>query len=84
MHNIVNAVVILDEIQNINPEYYYLLREMLDIFGKRFNTYFLLITATQPEILDTQKSGTIELVSSELYMKHPLFNRVTLQFIKKG
>jgi CRISPR-associated endonuclease/helicase Cas3 len=84
LHNIVNAVVILDEIQNIDPHYYYLLRETLDIFGKRLNTYFLLITATQPEILDTQKSGTIELVNRDFYMKHPLFNRVVLQFIKNG
>jgi len=84
LHNIVNAVVILDEIQNIDPDYYYLLRETLDVFGKRFNTYFLLITATQPEILDTKKSGTIELVNREFFMKHPFFNRVVLQFIKKG
>jgi len=84
LHNIVNSVVILDEVQNIDPEYYQLLRQTLDVFGKRFNTYFLLITATQPEILDIKKSGSIELIDSEQYMKHSLFNRVDLQIIKKG
>ncbi|MBF0449912.1 MAG: CRISPR-associated helicase Cas3', partial [Candidatus Magnetomorum sp.] len=84
LHNIVNSVVILDEVQNIDPEYYQLLRHTLDVFGKRFNTYFLLITATQPEILDIKKSGCIELIDSKQYMKHSLFNRVDLKIIKKG
>jgi CRISPR-associated endonuclease/helicase Cas3 len=78
-HNIVNAIVILDEIQCINPEYYQLLRTILDVFGKRFNTYFLLITATQPEILDTVQSQPVELVSSAQYMNSNEFNRARLE-----
>lgn len=82
-HNMINAIVILDEVQNIPPDYYHLLKQVLDVLGKRFNIYFLLITATQPEILDQKKSEPISVVQSETYMKAPLFNRVKLTFQKK-
>ncbi len=82
-HNIINSIVILDEVQNINPDYYNLLRDIFDVLGKRFNIRFLLITATQPEILKAEKSGTAELVDSRKYMKDPLFNRVKLEIQKE-
>jgi CRISPR-associated endonuclease/helicase Cas3 len=82
-HNMVNAIVILDEVQNIPPDYYHLLKQVLDVLGKRFNIYFLLITATQPEILDQKKSKPLSVVQSETYMKAPLFNRVKLTLQKK-
>jgi len=78
-HTIVNAIVILDEVQNIDPDYYLLLREVLDLVGRRFKTYFLLVTATQPEILDLEKSKPAAVVCSQRYMEHPLFNRIRLQ-----
>ena len=79
----VNAIVILDEVQNIPPDYYYLLKKVLDVLGKRFNIYFLLITATQPEILDLKRSEPLPLVQIGNYMKDPLFNRVKLIVQKK-
>ena len=82
-HNIINSIVILDEVQNINPEYYYLLRKILDVLGKKFNIYFLLITATQPIILDSKASSSVSLINSQNYMKHDLFNRVVLKVIKE-
>jgi len=82
-HNIINSIVILDEVQNINPEYYYLLRKILDVLGKKFNTYFLLITATQPIILDSQTSKPVPLINNQNYMEHDLFNRVVLKVIKE-
>ncbi len=82
-HNMVNAIVILDEVQNVPPDYHYLLRQVLDVLGKRFNIYFLLITATQPEILDHKKSEPLSLIQSDKYMKAPLFNRVKLTVQKK-
>jgi len=81
-HNIVNSIVILDEVQNINPEYYSLLRSVLHILGKKFNTYFLLITATQPEILDKRKSRPVEIVRSSEYMTADIFNRVKLKILQ--
>jgi len=77
-HNIVNSIVILDEVQNIDPHYYQLLKEALYILGSRFNIYFLLTTATQPEILAREKHEPAALVNSAFYMGHPIFNRVNL------
>jgi len=83
-HNIINSIVILDEVQNINPEYYYLLRKILDVLGKKFNIYFLLITATQPIILDSKISKPVAMIDSKKYMEHVLFNRVVLKVIKES
>ncbi|MCX6580070.1 MAG: CRISPR-associated helicase Cas3' [Candidatus Aminicenantes bacterium] len=77
-HRIVNSVVILDEVQNINPDYYQLLKQVFHILGERFHTYFLLTTATQPEIFDLERSKPISLVDSAGYTGHSLFNRVKL------
>lgn len=77
-HHIVNSVVILDEVQNIDPDYYLMLKQVFHILGERFHTYFLLTTATQPEIFDLDKSRPIPLVNSPDYTHHPIFNRVKL------
>jgi len=82
-HNMVNAIIILDEVQNIPPDYYHLLKQVIDVLGNRFNIYFLLLTATQPEILDEKKSNPLAVVKSETYMKDSLFNRVKLTVQKK-
>lgn len=75
-HSIVDSIIILDEVQNIDPDYYHLIAECFKILGERFNIYFLLITATQPNILD--KDLAVSLIDSGKYMKSPLFNRVRL------
>jgi CRISPR-associated endonuclease/helicase Cas3 len=77
-HRIVNSIVILDEVQNVNPDYYQLLKKVFHILGERFHTYFLLTTATQPEIFDLERSKPISLVDSAGYTGHSLFNRVKL------
>lgn len=82
-HHIVNAIVILDEVQNVPPEYYRLLKEVLHVIGNSFHTYFLLITATQPEILDRKISAPIALIDSKTYGSDDLFNRVTLTVVPR-
>lgn len=82
LHNVVNSIVILDEVQNIPPEYHYLLKKVLYVLGQRFNIYFLLISATQPEILKYQDSKPISLVNAPKYMKASIFNRVELDVEK--
>jgi CRISPR-associated endonuclease/helicase Cas3 len=77
-HHIVNSLVILDEVQNIDPNYYLLLRRALAVLGERFHTYFLLVTATQPEILDRDRGHPCPVVEASHYLAHPLFNRVRL------
>ncbi|MDD3175573.1 MAG: CRISPR-associated helicase Cas3' [Candidatus Nanoarchaeia archaeon] len=80
-HNIVNSIVILDEIQNINPEYYKFIGQAFSVLGKRFNTYFLLITATQPNIYE-KNCEIVKLVNSETYMTANVFNRVRLSLLQ--
>lgn len=75
-HNIVNSIVILDEVQNIDPDYYKLLQESFQVLGEKFGIYFLLITATQPEIIEKDK--LVELTDSEFYMHSDIFDRVSL------
>ena len=82
-HHIINSVVILDEVQNINPDYYRMLKDIFHILGTRFHTYFLLTTATQPEIFDIEKSKPLSLVDSSFYTNHHLFNRVKLEIEKQ-
>lgn len=77
-HHIVNSIVILDEVQNINPDYYRMLKDIFHTLGQRFNTYFLLTTATQPEIFDLEKSRPVNLVDSAVYTGDSIFNRVKL------
>ena len=52
-HNIANSIVILDEIQTIPHYYWLLLNQTISFLSKYFNTYFVLMTATQPLILDS-------------------------------
>jgi len=80
-HNMVNSIIILDEVQNINPDYYKLIQKTFEILGKKFGIYFLLVTATQPEIL--KKDEVVELVDSKSYMTHNVFNRVRLSLNKE-
>ncbi|MBD3349853.1 MAG: CRISPR-associated helicase Cas3' [Candidatus Lokiarchaeota archaeon] len=78
-HNIVNSIIILDEIQNIPPEYYEVIRKIFLVLSNCFDTYFIFMTATQPEIFKSKDS--IELVEYEKYFDHQIFNRVKLYTI---
>lgn len=50
-HNLVNSIIILDEVQAINPTLLPALEFMMEAMAKYFNTKFILVTATQPIIL---------------------------------
>ena len=60
-HNIANSIVILDEVQFVSSKYWNLLKKMISVFSERFSTYFILMTATQPNILD----APVELASKK-------------------
>lgn len=49
-HNITNAIIILDEVQNIPPKYYELIELVFTKMAEYFNTKFIFVTATQPVI----------------------------------
>ncbi len=77
-HHIVGSIVILDEVQAVDPRYYPLLRRVLDVLGRRFGVSFLLATATQPYILGTGAHAPRPVVEAGAYMTDPLFDRVRL------
>jgi CRISPR-associated endonuclease/helicase Cas3 len=70
------AIIILDEVQSIPYKYWELLRETLQVVGKTYGCYFILMSATQP-LLFTEKEQIRELVPN--YKKYfNLFNRTAL------
>jgi CRISPR-associated endonuclease/helicase Cas3 len=55
-HNIVNSIVIFDEIQAIPHHYWLLLDSIINFLAENFNTYFIVMTATDPKIFGSAKS----------------------------
>lgn len=53
-HNLVNSIIILDEIQSINPKLYSAFEFVMKALAKYFNTKFILVTATQPILLENK------------------------------
>jgi len=80
-HNIVNSVVILDEVQNIPVKFYQVAGKVLNIFAEKFNTYILLMTATQPDILSG--NGVVNLIDERKYAEDPVFDRVNLKLLNE-
>jgi len=80
-HNIVNSVVILDEVQNIPVNFYQVAGKVLNIFAERFNTYILLMTATQPDILSGE--NVVNLIDDKKYAEDPIFDRVNIKILNQ-
>ncbi len=57
-NKIAGSIVILDEVQSFPHKYWLLFREMAESMARYLNTYFVLVTATQPAIFEK----TIELL----------------------
>lgn len=53
-HNLANSIIILDEIQSINPALFPALEFVIENMARCFNTKFILVTATQPIILSSK------------------------------
>ena len=80
-HNIVNSVVILDEVQNIPVNFYQIVGKILNIFAEKFNTYILLMTATQPDILSGE--NVVNLIDEKKFGEDPIFDRVNLKILNE-
>ena len=78
-HNIVNSIILLDEVQNIPGKYHKITGDVFRVLAERFNTYFLLMTATQPDIFSEEES--VALVDYPKYFSHQIFNRVNLHIV---
>lgn len=79
--HLANSVILLDEIQTIKYEYWETIRETFKILGKKFNIYFILISATQPLIF-TPNEDIVELVPDYKKYFH-FFNRTKLIISQK-
>jgi len=51
-HKFANSIVLLDEVQAVPYKYWNLIREIMMKLSELFNVYFILITATQPQIFN--------------------------------
>ena len=49
-HNMTNSIILLDEVQAIPPKFWYLVRIALEYLAYYFNSWIILMTATQPLI----------------------------------
>ncbi len=74
--NLMNAIIILDEVQQINYKLWPLIRQAFTTLGEKYNCYFLLMSATQPLIFEPGKEITEVVPNYERYFK--FFNRTKL------
>ena len=58
-----NSVVLVDEVQALPPEYWYLFEKYLKEVAEKLNTYFVFTTATQPYLVE----GKEVIQNRELY-----------------
>jgi CRISPR-associated endonuclease/helicase Cas3 len=77
-HRLQNAILILDEVQNIPVEYWPLVERTLQESCNHLNTRVLLMTATRPEWFN--KSEVLELAGSErqIRQRFAALDRVTI------
>jgi CRISPR-associated endonuclease/helicase Cas3 len=52
LHNMVNSIIILDEVQAIPSKYWPLIGQLLELLVAKFNCWVVLMTATQPLIFE--------------------------------
>jgi CRISPR-associated endonuclease/helicase Cas3 len=70
---IANSIIILDEIQSINIEKWENIRLLMKIYAEKLNIYFIIMTATQPNIIP----NAIEL-SGDFKSRFDKLNRVIM------
>ncbi len=74
--NLTNSIILLDEVQQINHEYWELIRASFKTLAEKYNCYFILMSATQPLIFEPDKE-IIELIPN--YKKYfNFFNRTKI------
>lgn len=66
-HRLANSIIILDEVQAIPIKYWRLIKEILLLLSEKFNTYIIIVTATEPLIF--KKEEVDQLVEKNFYFK---------------
>ncbi len=74
-HRIANSIIILDEVQSIPVKYWQMIDDLFSNLIEHFNTYLILVTATEPLIFDREK--LINLVDKKYYFKQ--LNRIYIK-----
>lgn len=64
-HRLSNAIILLDEIQNIPHYYWPLLKHSLKLISSQLNSVFILVTATLPLIFDPDDPELLELATQK-------------------
>ena len=77
-HTLTNAIIILDEIQNIPVKYWQLVNTILRLLVKYFNTYIILLTATKPLIFNEYEAVEL-LENSNEYFNHQNLQRTKIE-----
>jgi len=55
-HNVINSIIILDEVQFIGVKHWRLIKDFFNVLSKRFNSYLIFMTATQPLIFNENET----------------------------
>jgi CRISPR-associated endonuclease/helicase Cas3 len=78
-HNLANAIVILDEVQNIPSKYFETVEAMFQALHDYFGTRFIFVTATQPFLIKNRE--VLELTDPSRVLTQKFFtemNRIDL------
>lgn len=78
-HNMANSIIILDEIQAVPQEYWLVINNILKKLAYEFNTFIILMTATQPLIFNENKHEIIPLIENKMKY-YGSFDRVDYNF----
>jgi CRISPR-associated endonuclease/helicase Cas3 len=79
-HKLANAVILLDEVQTIPIKFWPLVRAILCKICDVFNSYIILMTATQPRIFSPKEMTELVPQKAKYFEK---LNRVILSFHKE-
>ncbi|AOV95122.1 hypothetical protein AQV86_04325 [Nanohaloarchaea archaeon SG9] len=78
-HKIANSIILLDEIQSLPIKYWKPVEEAFKILAEKFNSKIVLMTATQPELIEKEESKeAIPEEKKEAYFEK--FDRVDYEF----
>ena len=91
LHNICNSVVIMDEVQTLEPGYLLPIVDSIGTYGRLFGTAFLFTTASQP-ILEGQHQGVnpfvvfkgLDSIKEIVPKEEMLYNRMRRCRINRG
>lgn len=75
-HNMTNAIILLDEVQNVPPKYYEAIELVFKAMAEYFNTKFVFITATQPFLFENE-NDVLELTDPAKVLTKQYFEKLS-------